>query len=112
QRIEKDWSVLVDKIEHSDDKKVVETAQKELKESLMAIAPIFSEKPYFMSDEFTLIDCCMAPILWRLGVLGVDLPRTRQTKPLFDYMERLFEREAFKESLSDYEQDIALRARA
>ncbi len=107
-RIEKDWSALVDVIEADENKKSVDAARKELKESLTAIAPIFGEKPFFMSDEFTLIDCCLAPILWRLSVLGVEIPNNKQTKPLYDYMDRLFDRESFKESLSDYEQDMAL----
>lgn len=111
-RIEKDWSVLVDIIEANESKKAVDAARKELKEGLTAIALIFSEKPYFMSDEFTLIDCCLAPILWRLPILGVDIAQTKQTKPLFDYMARLFERESFKQSLSDYEQDMVLQANA
>ncbi len=109
-RIERDWSRLVDLIETTDNKKAADTARKELKESLTSIAPIFAEMPFFMSEEFTLIDCCLGPILWRLPVLGVELAKTRQTKPLFEYMERLFSREAFKESLSEYEQDIMLQA--
>ena len=51
-----------------------------------------------MSDEFTLVDCCLAPILWRLESFGVSLPSTRQVKPLLEYMKRLFERESFQES--------------
>jgi stringent starvation protein A len=109
-RIEKDWARLVDLIETSGNKKEADTARKELKESLMGIAPIFAEKPFFMSDELTLIDCCLAPILWRLPTLGIDMPKTRQTKPLFDYMTRMFERESFKESLSEYEQDMPIQA--
>lgn len=105
-RIERDWSRLVDTIETSDVKKAVDSSRKELKESLMAVAPIFAEKPFFMSDELTLIDCCLAAILWRLPTLGVEIPLTRQTKPLYEYMERLFTREAFQESLSEYEQDM------
>ena len=108
-RIERDWSSLVDTIEASEDKKTADAARKELKESLTAIAPIFNEKPFFMSDEFTLIDCCLAPILWRLPALGVEIPKNKQTKPLYDYMDRLFTRDSFKESLSEYEQDMALQ---
>ena len=106
-RIERDWSKLVDIIDADESKRSVDAARKELKESLTAIGPIFIEKPYFMSEEFTLVDCCMAAILWRLPSLGIDLPKTKQTKPLFEYMERLFERESFKESLSEYEHDMA-----
>lgn len=109
-RIERDWSSLVDTIESSDNKKVADAARKELRESLTSIAPIFSQKPFFMSDEFTLIDCCLAPILWRLPALGIEIAKNKQTKSLYEYMDRLFSRDSFKESLSEYEQDIAFQA--
>jgi RNA polymerase-associated protein len=108
-RIERDWAVLVDAIEANESKKAVDAARKSLKDGLTAIAPIFGEKPYFMSDEFTIVDCCMAPILWRLSSLGIEIAKNKQTKPLFEYMDRLFERESFKESLSDFEKDLALK---
>lgn len=108
-RIERDWCVLVDAIE-SGTAKSLEKNRKELRESLLGIAPIFSEKPFFMSEEFTLVDCCMAPILWRLPVLGVDIPETRQSKPLLTYMERLFSRSAFKTSLSTRERQMGRAA--
>ena len=109
-RIERDWSILIDAIEADESKKAIDAARKALKESLVAVAPIFAEKPYFMSEEFTIVDCCMAPILWRLPVLGIEIPKKKQTKPLFEYMERLFERESFKESLSEQEKDMVLLA--
>ncbi|MFT6221260.1 MAG: RNA polymerase-associated protein [Candidatus Endobugula sp.] len=105
-RIEKDWSPLVDVIVAANDPEAVAVAVKELKESLTTVAPIFAEKPFFMSDEFTLVDCCLAPVLWRLEHFGVKLPNTRQTKPLHDYMERLFAREAFQESLTELEREM------
>lgn len=104
-RIQKDWCALVDTIL---DPKTKETpaarARKELRESLLAVEPIFAEMPFFMSEEFTLVDCCVAPILWRLPVLGVELPR--QGKSILDYAERLFERDSFQESLSEIEKEM------
>jgi len=105
-RIERDWCKLVDTIEHSSSENSIEKARKELRESLISIAPIFTEKPFFMNDEFTLVDCCMAPILWRLSVLGITLPKTKQVKPMHDYMDRLFERESFQASLSEQEREM------
>jgi len=105
-RIEKDWCVLVDGILKGGNAKTVEKQRKELREGLISIAPIFTEKPFFMNDEFTIVDCCMAPILWRLPQLGIELPNTKQTKPLLAYMEALFSRESFKESLSEQESEI------
>ncbi len=104
-RIERDWCRLIDLIL---DPKTKDTpanrARKELRESLVATSPLFSELPYFMSEEFTLVDCAVAPLLWRLPSLGIDLPK--QAKALEAYAERLFARESFKESLSELEKEM------
>ncbi len=105
-RIQKDWCGLADTILAGKESAAkVEAARKELRESLVTTAPIFAEKPYFMNEEFTIVDCCVAPILWRTQVMGIDLPE-KQVKPLLAYMDRLFSREAFKASLSDLEQEM------
>ncbi len=103
-RIEKDWSVLVDQIESGEGD--VDAAREKLRDSLLAVAPIFTEKPYFMSEEFSLVDCCLAPILWRLKRLGVEMPETKQAAPLLAYMNRLFSRESFQTSLSEAEREM------
>lgn len=103
-RIEKDWCALIAVIEGGKVKEA-EKARKELIESLVAIAPIFKEMPYFMSEDFSIVDCCVAPILWRLPVYGIELPE-KQAKPLLQYMERLFERESFIASLSEAEREM------
>jgi RNA polymerase-associated protein len=105
-RIERDWAALVDAIQSSRSDNVVSKSCKELKESLVAVSPIFTEKPFFMSEEFSLVDCCVAPILWRLPSLGVDIRPSKQSKPLLDYMDRLFSRESFQESLSVQEREM------
>jgi len=107
-RIEKDWCSLVDSILHSRSDNVVSKATKELREGIVGIAPIFAEKPFFMSDEFTLVDCCLAPILWRLPALGIDIRPGKQSKPLLAYMDTLFNRESFQESLSEQEREMRL----
>ncbi len=105
-RIQRDWCGYVDTIVAGRSKDtVIDRARKELQESLITIAPIFKEKPFFMSDDFTLVDCCVAPILWRLSVLGVELP-PKHGKPMLDYMDRIFERDAFQASLSEAELDM------
>ena len=107
-RIERDWCTLVDSIQNSRSDNVVTKSQKELRESLLAIAPIFAEKPFFMSEEFSLVDCCIAPILWRLPSLGVEIRSSKQSKPLLAYMDSLFARESFQESLSEQEREMRL----
>ena len=106
-RIQKDWCSLVDSImAGSGTSSQVEKTRKNLRESLISIAPIFGEKPFFMSDEFTIVDCCVTPILWRLPVMGIELPKTKTTKPLLDYRDRLFERESVMASLSEEEKEM------
>jgi len=94
---------LIDDIESSDSTRV-SNAQKNMKDNLTAIVPAFVHKPYFMSDEYTLVDCCMAPLLWRLPEYGVKLPAS--ARPLEQYADRLFERDAFQSSLSEAEKEI------
>lgn len=105
-RIEKDWSNRVDVLMTGKGRETVLTrARKELRESLSAVAPIFGEKPFFMSDEFTLVDCCVLPILWRLKVLDIKLPE-KSTKAMQKYMTGMFERPTFRESLTEAELEM------
>lgn len=99
-RIEKDWYDLVPALE-SRTEKTVSKARKMLRDSLTAGAEVFAAKPYFLSDEFSLVDATIVPMLWRLKHFEIDLPR--QAKPVIQYAERMFERESFKASLSDSE---------
>ncbi len=103
-RIENDWYSLAHKIMRGED---ADAARKELSEGLLAVAPIFTEEPYFMSEEFSLVDCYLAPLLWRLPELGIDLIGAG-SKELKDYMMRLFERESFQASLTETEREIRI----
>lgn len=102
-RIKHDWYSLAEKILQGDDEAAI--ARQELKEGLLSIAPLFSEAPFFMSEEFGLVDCYMAALLWRLPLLGIELNGTG-SKQLKAYMNRIFERDAFQVSLTDAEREI------
>jgi len=102
QRIERDWYSIYIKLRKND--KDSTKLRQELRDSLVTVSPIFEQKPYFMSEEFSLIDCVMAPLLWRLAQVGVELPPS--AKPLVTYAARLFERESFMQSLSEPEKEI------
>ena len=105
-RIQRDWCGHINALLSGKGKEAELAAhRKELRESFIGIAPIFLEKPFFMNDEFTLVDCAVAPILWRLPAMGIELP-AKQAKPLLDYAERLFDRPSFQESLSESEREI------
>ena len=106
-RIQKDWCVLVDNIMSGKGSEAAQDkARKELRESLVSIAPIFAEKPFFMSDEFTIVDCCVTPILWRLAYMDVSLPNSKAVKPLLAYRDKLFERDSVRASLSEQEREM------
>jgi len=59
-----------------------------------------------MSDEFTIVDCCVAPILWRLPVMGIDLGEHKAVQPLLAYRNRLFSRDSVRASLSEQEKEM------
>jgi RNA polymerase-associated protein len=101
-RIQRDWCAPVDLILNSRSKEPQRVqARKELRESLTGVSPLFVGKPFFLSEEFSLLDCCLLPILWRLPQLGIELPTP--AKPLLDYMTRNFARPGFQASLSSVE---------
>ncbi|MFI8418616.1 stringent starvation protein SspA [Serratia sp. NPDC078593] len=108
-RIEKNWYSLMHKIEQSSGQEA-ESARRQLREELLAIAPIFGQTPYFMSEEFSLVDCYLAPLLWRLSQLGIELSGAG-SKELKGYMTRVFERDAFLASLTEAEREMRLQTR-
>jgi RNA polymerase-associated protein len=109
-RVERDWCVRAELIGNPRTvDKVAQKARAELRDELVATAPVFGDRAWFLSEEFSLVDCCLAALLWRLPVLGIELPSTRQTRPLHDYMGRLFARPAFQACLSEAEREMRRR---
>lgn len=104
-RIENDWYRLMKVIEESPDTKKAEKARKELKDGLLALSPVFNEMPYFLSEDFSLVDCVIAPLLWRLPALGIRLSG-KAAQPILNYAERLFSRDSFQVSLSEPELEL------
>lgn len=102
-RIDKDlytlWSVL-----SGSEKGKISKARKTIQEDLTVLAPMFAEFPFFMSKEFSLLDCSLAPLLWRLPSVNIKLPA--KAKAVEEYAERIFARESFQASLSDAERDM------
>jgi RNA polymerase-associated protein len=102
-RIEQDWYELIPALE-SKGEKTATKARKQLRDSLTSSAEVFAAKPFFLSDEFSLVDASVLPILWRIKHYGIELPR--QAKAVVDYAERLFERESFQASLTEAEREM------
>jgi len=103
-RIEEDWYSQIRIIETGSPKAAKE-ARKVLSDTLTKLAPVFGEMPFFLSSELSLIDCCVAPLLWRLPHLGITLPADR-AKPIFEYEKRLFNMSIFRSSLTDVEREM------
>ena len=106
-RVEREWCPILDTLIAAElpEKELIKLRE-ELLHEISSIAPTFKEFKFFMSDEFTLVDCCFAPILWRLPSVGIRLPLNRHLKPLLDYQKSIFERPGFLDSLSSLERDL------
>ena len=104
-RIDKEWYPLVTII-MGDDLEAADVARTKLRNSLIEIAPIFDHYAYFMSDVFTLVDCYMAPLLWRLPELKIDLGS--DLLGFKAYMVRVFEQDAFQASMTETECEIRM----
>tara|TARA_B110001454_G_scaffold66530_1_gene64761 strand:+ start:139 stop:771 length:633 start_codon:yes stop_codon:yes gene_type:complete len=85
-------------------KKDADAARKTLNGNLIELLPLFAHKLYFKSDSLTLVDACIAPILWRLDLLGITLGE--KARPISAYANRLFEKEGFHDSLTFAEKDF------
>ena len=78
--------------------------RKKLKSLLVSSADLFDMQRFFLSDDFTIVDCVLAPILWRLDLFRIEL--TDNQKSISSYMERIFSRETFKESMTEDEEEM------
>ncbi len=102
-RIETDWYALLPDLEGKDSRKA-DKARKALRESLIASADVFGAKPFFLSDEYTLVDATVAPMLWRLKHYGIELPK--EAGAVTKYAKRMFDREGFQLSLTESEREM------
>ncbi len=106
-RIDREWCPLVDQILNSRmTKKKEMQVKEELVQQLATISTTFKEFAFFMNEDFTLVDCYLAPILWRLPSMGINLPYNKHLKPLLDYQAKLFDRPGFNDSLTTIERDL------
>ena len=105
-RIETDWYELAEQFDMEGDRKMATKSRKMLRESILQSIELFGARPYFLSEEFSLVDCTIAPLLWRLPAYGVDLGP--DAEPIEDYMNRVFARRSFQQSLTELEQEMRL----
>ncbi len=103
-RIEHDLYELAAKLESSGG----EAEKRQLRETVIEISEAVESTPFFLGEEFSLVDCSLAPLLWRLRSYGID-PGPR-ADALYAYMRRIFSRPAFTEGLSELERDMRTAA--
>lgn len=103
-RMEQDWYEVVPELEGRSERQA-EKARKRLRESLIASSELFTAKPFFLSDEFSLVDCTVLPILWRLQRWNIELPAAAE-RSIDRYAERMFRRESFRASMTELEREM------
>lgn len=103
-RFDREWGPLIKKIETG---KTPETrsAAKELATYIAQLVTVFNSSSYFMGEDFTLVDCCIAPVLWRLPAWGISFSPA-ETKVINKYADRVFQRDSFQASLTEVEIEL------
>ena len=100
-RIEEEWTYHVDILEDASATTAKKnSSRKELKKNITNSMMLFDGSEYFRSEEFSVLDATIIPILIRLKFLGVDIPNNKSTKNMHEYIERMVENELIQESLT------------
>jgi RNA polymerase-associated protein len=105
-RIERDWYGLAAQIEKEAQGKNGTKMRSDLRDLVLQTTDFFKVKPYFLSDEFSLVDASIAPILWRLPRYEIEIPK--EAVSLLKYAKLVFSRPAFRASLSEQEREMRL----
>jgi RNA polymerase-associated protein len=106
-RIERDWYGLAGQLDKAQpDSAEAEKLRGELRDLIVQTADFVTNKPFFASDEMSLVDVSIAPLLWRLPRWRIDLPK--ESTALLKYAKLLFSRPAFRMSLSPQEREIRI----
>lgn len=100
--IRREWEPHIQTIVAGD--KGSDKSRKILKEEIIKLTPAFQHKPYFMSDEYTVVDVTLSVIFWRLNALEIEIPKSHRA--FHEYAKRMFMRESFRDSLTDLELEM------
>ena len=103
RRVEWEWLPLIDDIQ-SGNKAQADKARRHLRDAMVASAPVFKAAKFFLNTEMSIADCLLAPLVWRLPWLSLQLPREAQA--IYDYGERIFRNPGFGRSLTPDERQL------
>jgi RNA polymerase-associated protein len=81
--------------------KSADKARAHVRDRLTELSPIFNKQKFMLGDDFSMLDVAIAPLLWRLGHYGIELPKV--AAPLMKYAERIFSRQGFIDALTPSE---------
>ncbi|MDR2925544.1 MAG: glutathione S-transferase N-terminal domain-containing protein [Azoarcus sp.] len=81
--------------------KGVEKIRAYVRDHLIQLAPMFAKQKFMLGDDFSMLDVAIAPLLWRLELYGIELPKA--ASPLMKYAERIFSRQGFIDALTPSE---------
>lgn len=98
ERIQNDWYSLIDQADRDPTSSESQKMLKQLRDEILALAPVFADSDYFLSEEFSLVDCYIAPLLWKLHHLGIGFSGAG-SKAIKAYMTRVFKRDSFIQSV-------------
>ena len=100
---EKELFVHVSTLENRSitDEKLRDAARANIRDRLAQLAPLLVKNKFMLGEEFSMLDVAVAPLLWRLGHYGIELPKS--AAPIQKYAERLFSRPAYIEALTPSE---------
>ena len=97
---ERELFVNVEPLEKQDAKRM-DKARVVMRDRLSQLAPVVAKSKFMLGEDFSMIDVALAPLLWRLELYGIELPKA--AAPVLKYAERIFSRPAFFEALTPSE---------
>ncbi|PPI87916.1 stringent starvation protein A [Candidatus Pantoea edessiphila] len=106
-RIDRDWYSIMNAIGNNNNYES-QIASNRLRKEILEIAPLFTRTSFFMSEEFSLVDCYLAPLLWRLPLVGINV---NEIYSIQEYMQRIFNRDSFIASLTEVEREMCSQIR-
>ena len=97
---ERELFINIEPLEKEDPKRM-DKARVVVRDRLSQLAPVVAKSKFMLGEDFSMIDVALAPLLWRLELYGIELPKA--AAPVLKYAERIFSRPAFFEALTPSE---------
>ena len=97
--LEREIFAYIDPLERN--LKTADKSRNIVRDRLTELSAIVAKQKHLLSDEFSMLDVAIAPLLWRLDLYGIELPKS--AAPMLKYAERIFSRQGFIDALTPSE---------